>query len=217
MPARPTRPKTRIEDIRRIELIDAAHRIFLKEGLKGLTTTRICNEAGMSQGILTYYFRDKEEVLFEMVRMNNRVLAVQVVRKLREANTGWERMLAIIDGLFPAESFNRPTSSAWVSLFAEAGHNDTYRRLLAPYYKRLRSNVASLLKPAMPAPEIDHFIQGFAAMIDGLWLRRAHSEADISLPQAKRLLVEYAEAILGQEVVEALKTGNGVEGPRPPA
>ena len=75
MQAKAKKQKTRIEDIRRVELIDAAHRIFLREGMKGLTTTKICAEAGMSQGILTYYFRDKEEVLFEMVRMNNRVLA----------------------------------------------------------------------------------------------------------------------------------------------
>ena len=51
MAAKAKKQKTRIEDIRRIELIEAAHRIFLREGLRGLTTGRICAEAGMSQGI----------------------------------------------------------------------------------------------------------------------------------------------------------------------
>ena len=58
MVARFKKRKTRIEDIRRVELIGAAHRIFLRAGLKGLTSVRICHEAGMSQGILTYYFKD---------------------------------------------------------------------------------------------------------------------------------------------------------------
>jgi TetR/AcrR family transcriptional repressor of bet genes len=79
MTVQPKKQKKRIEEIRRIELIEAAYRIFIKDGLKGLTTTRICQEAGMSQGILTYYFKDKDEVLFEMVRHANRILMDDVV------------------------------------------------------------------------------------------------------------------------------------------
>jgi TetR/AcrR family transcriptional repressor of bet genes len=201
------RQKTRIEDIRRVELIDAAHRIFLREGLKGLTTTRICAEAGMSQGILTYYFRDKEEVLFEMVRMNNRLLADEIVAHLRAARNGWERLIALIDGNFPAAHYDRPTARAWISLYAEAAHNERYARLIRPYYRRLRSNIADILKPVMATDEIDHFVRGFAAMIDGLWLRRGHSETDMWLAEAKCLLVEYVEKMLGQEVVATLKAG----------
>jgi TetR/AcrR family transcriptional repressor of bet genes len=201
------RQKTRIEDIRRVELIDAAHRIFLREGLKGLTTTRICAEAGMSQGILTYYFRDKEEVLFEMVRMNNRLLADEIVAHLRAARNGWERLIALIDGNFPAAHYDRPTARAWISLYAEAAHNERYARLIRPYYRRLRSNIADILKPVMATDEIDHFVRGFAAMIDGLWLRRGHSETDMWLDEAKCLLIEYVEKMLGKEVVATLKAG----------
>lgn len=207
MQAKPRRQKTRIEDIRRVELIDAAHRIFLKEGLKGLTTTKICTEAGMSQGILTYYFRDKEEVLFEMVRMNNRILADAIVANLRAATNGWERLVALIDGNFPAPHYDRPMARAWISLYAEAAHNERYARLIRPYYRRLRSNIGAILRPVMPADKTDHFVRGFAAMIDGLWLRRGHSDTDMWLDEARLLLVEYAEAMLGVEVVGRLKAG----------
>ena len=100
MATKAKKQRTRIEDIRRVELIEAAHRIFLRDGLKGLTTTRICHEAGMSQGILTYYFKDKDQVLFEMVRYANRVLMDAVVINLRQAETRWDRLTAIVDGNF---------------------------------------------------------------------------------------------------------------------
>jgi TetR/AcrR family transcriptional repressor of bet genes len=161
----------------------------------------------MSQGILTYYFRDKEEVLFEMVRMNNRLLADEIVAHLRAARNGWERLIALIDGNFPAAHYDRPTARAWISLYAEAAHNERYARLIRPYYRRLRSNIADILKPVMATDEIDHFVRGFAAMIDGLWLRRGHSETDMWLDEAKCLLVEYVEKMLGQEVVATLKAG----------
>ena len=207
MQAKARKQKTRIEDIRRVELIDAAHRIFLREGMKGLTTTKICAEAGMSQGILTYYFRDKEEVLFEMVRMNNRVLADAIVAHLKQARNGWERLMALIDGNFPAPHYDRPMARAWVSLYAEATHNERYARLVRPYYRRQRSNIVSILRPLMPTDAIDHFVRGLAAMIDGLWLRRGHSDTDMWLDEARLLLVEYIEKMLGRDIVAALKAG----------
>lgn len=197
--------RTRIEDIRRVELIEAAHRIFLRDGLKGLTTTRICHEAGMSQGILTYYFKDKEQVLFEMVRYANRLVMDAVVVKLRQAETHWERLTAIVDGNFPEEKFERNTANAWVSFYAEAAHNPRYAHLQNIFYQRLRSNMGSALSPLCAKGEVDHFVRGFAAMLDGFWLRRGHSDDGISRMEARTLLVEYSERMLGADMVSKLK------------
>ena len=97
--------KTRIEDLRRTELIDAAHRVFMLHGLSGMTTARICAEAGMSPGILSYYFKGKDEVLYAMVRKNNRALVEDVVHRLRQARTQKERLFAVIEGNFPRPIF----------------------------------------------------------------------------------------------------------------
>ncbi len=211
MNVQPKKQKKRIEEIRRIELIEAAYRIFIKDGLKGLTTTRICQEAGMSQGILTYYFKDKDEVLFEMVRHANRILMDDVVLRLRAAGTRWDRIIAIIDGNFPESRFERNTANAWVSFYAEAAHNQRYARLQRLFYRRLHSNLASALVPAMDKAAIDPFVLGFAAMLDGIWLRRGHSDADISLAQGKQLLTRYTENSLGAAIVSRLQSLPAVE------
>lgn len=203
--------KKRIEEIRRIELIEAAYRIFIRDGLKGLTTTRICQEAGMSQGILTYYFKDKDEVLFEMVRHANRILMDDVVVRLRGAASRWDRIIAVIDGNFPESRFERNTANAWVSFYAEAAHNQRYARLQRLFYRRLHSNLASALVPAMERAAIDPFVLGFAAMLDGIWLRRGHSDADISLAQGKQLLTRYTENSLGAAIVSRLQSLPAVE------
>lgn len=204
MPANARKRRTRIEDIRRVELIEAAHRVFLAEGLKGLTTTRICHEAGMSQGILTYYFRNKEEVLFEMVRFANRLLMDNVVVGLRGAHTPWERLVAIIDGNFPENRYDANTANAWVSFYAEAASNQQYARLQQLFYRRLRSNLASALGQTLSRAEVDHFAYGFAAMVDGLWLRRARTE-DLTVAEATRLLVEHSERVLGPDRVARMR------------
>ena len=197
--------KTRLEDIRRVELIEAAHRIFLQDGLRGLTSIRICHEAGMSQGILTYYFKDKEEVLFEMVRYANRLLMDSVILNLSQAKTRWERLIAIIEGNYPESGFDRNTANAWISFYAEAARNPRYARLQRLFYKRLRSNIISALSPLVTKDKIEYFVLGFAALLDGLWLRRGHSNEDVTYMQARIILVEYAEKILGEEVTSRLK------------
>jgi TetR/AcrR family transcriptional regulator, transcriptional repressor of bet genes len=198
------RTKTRIEDIRRIELIEAAHRVFLRGGLNGLTTTRICQEAGMSQGILTYYFKNKDEVLFEMVRYANRILMDNVVMRLRQTKTNWERLIAIIEGNFPEASYNANTANAWVSFYAAAASNERYAMLQRLFYCRLRSNLSSALNNVMTPNDVDRFARGFAALIDGLWLRRGHSE-ELTAAEAISLLTEYAERTLGADIVDRLR------------
>lgn len=198
--------KSRIEDIRRGELIAAAYRIFMLHGLKGLTTTRICNEAGMSQGILTYYFKNKNEVLFEMVRMANRHLMDDVVSRLKTAKTRWERIIAIIEGNFPSNRFDRNTANAWVSFYAEAAHNARYQRLQRLFYKRLRSNLASAVGPNLKGDQFEWFVLGFATLLDGIWLRCSHSENEVTSEDAVKLLTNYVSSSLETEMVRELKS-----------
>jgi TetR/AcrR family transcriptional repressor of bet genes len=196
--------KIRIKDVRRIELIEAAYRVFLADGLNGLTTTRICREAGMSQGILTYYFKNKDEVLFQMVRHSNRLLVEDIIARLRRARTGWERLLAVIEGNFPERHYDANTANAWVSFFAAAASNGRYAMLQQFFYRRLRSNLASALAGNLAPGELDHFARGFAAMIDGLWLRRGCT-GDLTAAEAVRLVTGYSERALGPAVVARLR------------
>lgn len=201
--ARP-RKKTRIEDVRRTELIEAAHRVFLESGLTGLTTTRICREAGMSQGILTYYFKGKDAVLFEMVRHANRILMEEVVTRLKSAETGWDRLLAVIEGNFPATRYDGNTANAWISFYAAAASNMRYRRLQNLFYRRLYSNVASAVDTVLTRAELDMLVRGLAAIIDGLWLRRGQDEG-LGREEAVALVRTYVEQALGQDRLRQLR------------
>ncbi|NEY91792.1 transcriptional regulator BetI [Tabrizicola oligotrophica] len=200
------RKKTRIEDIRREELIQAAHRVFLAHGMAGLTTARICAEAGMSPGILAYYFRGKEHVLFEMVRYNNRILMEEIVARLRQARTGWDRLLAIIEGNFPERAYHRAQASAWVSVCSAGGANPEYARLQRTYNRRLASNVASALRGKVSQERARPLILMIGVMIDGLWLRKAVDEP-ITRDEAVGLILAQVSVTLGPDVVEELRQG----------
>jgi TetR/AcrR family transcriptional repressor of bet genes len=197
--------RTRIEDIRRIELIEAAHRVFLEHGLHGLTTARICREAGMSPGILAYYFKGKDEVLFGMVRYNNRLLMDDVIARLRLAETSWERLEAIVEGNFPASAFTRNVASAWLSVCAEAGVNQQYARLQRLFHQRLRSNLGSVFGGMLDAARLREASLAIAALIDGLWLRKAVAD-DLGRDEAIALVFRSLGSLLSKEEEEQLRS-----------
>jgi transcriptional repressor BetI len=173
-----TAPKrTRIEDLRRTELIAAAHRVFMQHGLGGMTTARICHEAGMSPGILAYYFKGKEDVLFAMVRLNNRLLMEDVVVRLGAATTRWQRLLAIVEGNFPASVYEPAVANAWLSVIAASATNPRYATLQRLFYRRLRSNLGSVFKGVLPDERFDLLARVISNLIDGLWLQKAANEA----------------------------------------
>ncbi|WP_413875085.1 transcriptional regulator BetI [Albidovulum sp.] len=197
------RKRSRIEDIRREELILAAHRVFLAQGLAGLTTARICAEAGLSPGILAYYFRGKEDVLFQMVRYNNRILMEDIARRLRAAVTPWDRLTAIVEGNFPAANYNRAAANAWLSVCAAATTNPEYARLQRYFYRRLASNLASCLRPALTGDRLEAAILTVGVMIDGLWLRRAADDG-ITRDQAVAHMLAQITAFLEPAELRAL-------------
>jgi transcriptional repressor BetI len=187
--------RTRIEDIRRTELLGAAHRVFMQHGLSGLTSARIGEEAGMSAGILAYYFKGKDEVLFSMVRHNNRILMEDVVAKLREAKTPWQRFLAVIEGNFPERAFEPNVAKAWLSVCAAAATKPEFALLQNIFYRRLNSNLASAFAGVLARPRLSEMSVVVGALIDGMWLRKA-AGGEIPRDQAVRLIVDQVKASL---------------------
>ena len=187
--------RTRIEDIRRVELVQAAYRVFMVHGLGGMTTARICAEAGMSPGILAYYFKGKDEVLFGMVRHSNRVLAQDVAIRLTHAKTQWQRFEAIVEGNFPSEAYDRNTANAWVSVCAAAHTNANYAKLQTIFYRRLASNLASVFGKVLTPEKMEMLSLAASTMIDGLWLRKA-AGSPITRAQSVSLVVNQIAAQL---------------------
>ncbi|MGE0238301.1 MAG: transcriptional regulator BetI [Parvibaculaceae bacterium] len=196
--------RKRIDEIRRTELIEAAHRVFLQEGLRGLTTARICREAGMSPGILAYYFKGKDEVLYAMVRFNNRLLMEDVIARMRRATTSWERLEAIVEGNFPDHSFTRNVAVAWLSVCAATNINRNYERLQRLFYSRLVSNLASAFAGLLDKERLREASISIAAVIDGLWLRKAVGH-DITRDQAIAVVLRNLAALLSAVELAALR------------
>lgn len=167
--------RTSADNARRRELIDAAYLTFIDHGMKGMTMARIGERAGMSHGIVNYYFRSKDELLSVVVRKIIFALMAEVVRRLKLARTPRERVSAIIAGHFDEKLFTPDVARAWVSYYALIGTNRAFQRTQAAADRRLQSNLMHALKQLTDESSAKDITCILELMIDGAWLRRAHS------------------------------------------
>lgn len=190
--------RTRIEKIRRRDLIEAAFRTFLDHGLGGTTVARIGRRAGMSHGIVNYYFKSKDQLLSAVMRHAFRQILRSSLVQLRSARTPRQRISAAIHGNFPADLYNRNTAAAWISFLAEASSNPEFGRLQDRFYRRLRRHLVINLGELTGPAQAERIALGISVWIDGLWLRSGMRPHALDRHAAIHAIEEYVDASLGQ-------------------
>ncbi|OLO10350.1 transcriptional regulator BetI [Chromohalobacter japonicus] len=188
--------KRSIEAMRRQDLIEAAYRTFVEHGIGGTTVARIGKTAGMSHGLVNYYFKSKSELLNAVVRYANRTIMEDVREKLRYATSHYSRIMAIIDGHFPEKSYERTTANAWISLYAATPKMREFERVHNIYYRRLHSNLVYSLRHFMSDDVAHEAAFGISVMIDGLWTRCGMSRETVRPEEAKRVTRHYFHSLL---------------------
>jgi AcrR family transcriptional regulator len=81
-------PKLKPQELesRRLEIIEAARKCFLRNGFHQTTTDQICKEANLTPGGLYHYFRGKDDIITAVIEHTTE----QTVSKLRAAAEGPE-------------------------------------------------------------------------------------------------------------------------------
>lgn len=199
MPERPAfTGRTSIEEIRRRDLVEAAFLTFLDHGLSGMTIARIGQRAGMSHGIVNYYFKSKDQLLSAVIRHAFGLIERESLERLHGAKAPRERIMAIVIGNFPERLFNRETAAAWASFYGSIPTNPDFERLQDAFYRRLRSNLVYYLKQLVRPADAERIALGISVWIDGLWLRSAMKQQWIGREAALQAIEGYIDAALVQ-------------------
>ncbi|MEZ2330031.1 transcriptional regulator BetI [Mesorhizobium sp. RCC_202] len=182
---------TRLSDIRRKELRQAAFAVLEREGIAGATLEKVAAQAGASKGIVLHYFRNKQELFEHAMREANAVLCYAVIARLKRARTPMERVDAVIEGNFEEHLFLPPLCHAWLSLCAEVPRDEKLARIQKVIHARMRSNLLSGLRGQTSPAVADEIVLGVTALIDGLWLRLGLQPGSVTRDQAVRQVKDF--------------------------
>lgn len=191
-------PKTGMESLRRKALIDATISAIGERGSLDVTMSEIAGRAGVSSALAHHYFGAKDELLLATMRHILAELTADMRRALRLASTARERVSAVVAVNFSDVQFRPETIAAWLAFYVEAQKSSALRRLLKVYARRLHSNLLSGLTGILPRSEADRVAEATAALIDGLYIRRALKDGVPNAATAIALIEDYLETKLSR-------------------
>jgi AcrR family transcriptional regulator len=145
MSASVAQPK-RLEGEKARRIIEAMRTSVGTRGAAGSTFDHVAREAGVSRGLLHYYFGSKEQLLVEVVRHDCEVRIAAMDERIERAGSVDEIIAALVLGL---EEFleGEPSSPAVIyELLSASRHSDDIRAELAELYRRWRADLAEALR-----------------------------------------------------------------------
>ena len=115
-------------------------------GAAGSTFDVVAREAGVSRGLLHYYFGSKERLLVEVVRRDCDARIATLEDQLARA-TSVDELVAILVASLENWVEDEPQSSAVVyEMVSASHHSDELRAEMAELYRRWRSHLADVLR-----------------------------------------------------------------------
>jgi AcrR family transcriptional regulator len=127
-------------------IVDAMRSCVAQRGIAGATFEHVSREAGVSRGLLHYYFGTKERLLIETLRSDAETRIAMLDRPLARASTVDEVIEVLVSG---AEAVLEADPGFYVilfELFAAGRQNPEIREELAELYERNRRRLAEVLR-----------------------------------------------------------------------
>ncbi|MBP5981213.1 MAG: transcriptional regulator BetI [Halomonas sp.] len=191
-------PKIGMEPIRRQQLIHATMVAIDEVGLAEATIMRIARHAGVSAGIISHYFGDKDGLLEATMRqiLTDLTDAVSARRMASNDDSPRAHIGAIIEGNFDRTQVTGPAAKTWLAFWASSMHKPMLQRLQHVNDRRLYTNLCHQFRRVLPHAEARKAARGLAAMIDGLWLRGALTPEGLDADEARHLAYHYLDQLL---------------------
>lgn len=211
---RPRKERTENAAMRRRQIIEATVRSIVKNGLGGTTLATVSAEAGLSQGVAVFYFKNKQTLLGEVLRHQYQVY-MDNWRAAQEAAgpDPVDQLAALVRTDFDPKVCDAESLVIWHAFWGEASARPLFAEISTTFdaerTKAMREVCAALLaasgRPTGDAAELGAAID---AMTDGLWLRIYLSTEALDTGRAAKITAKFV-AQLFPEHAERLLRGIG--------
>ncbi len=209
--------RSNIKHLRREQLIEATISCISRKGFARTTLAHVAKEAGLSQGIVSFYFKSKEGLLLEtFAHLAAEYEAVWKDAVKRTDADPVAALDAIIEIDLGPEVCNRRKVSVWTAFWAESLGRPKYRKLcqelVAAYKDQTREMCRQIAdNGGYENVHVDNVSQGLNAMIDGYWVNLVIDPKSFNRAHAKESCRNYLAGVFPAEFTALLKDSGSVE------
>jgi AcrR family transcriptional regulator len=129
-----------------IRIVEAMRESVAEVGIAGSTFQRVAAKAGVSRGLLHYYFGTKERLVIEVLRRDSRQRMEMLDAPLEQARTVDDVIDVLVAGAGDLAAKYPSFYAVLFELFVAGRRNPEIRRELAELYDSARRHVADALR-----------------------------------------------------------------------
>src|SRR4051794_33433251 len=126
-------------------IVEAMRRSVARRGVAGATFDHVAREAGVSRGLLHYYFGTKEQLLVEVLRRDCELRLAVLDEQLGGARTAEDFVGTLVSQLEHVVRHDPETWMVVYELFSLSRRHEEIAAELAELLRRTREHVAALL------------------------------------------------------------------------
>ena len=167
-------------------IVDAMRASVAERGTAGSTFEEVARAAGVSRGLLHYYFGTKERLLVEVVRRDCDVRLAALDAQLAQARTADDFIAVLVASLEDVVRDDPGFVTLVFELFVLSRRHEEVAAEFSELLRRTREHVAELLRAkeaegvlrlAAPAEAV---VDVLLSLADGIWLRMLAEERDFA-------------------------------------
>jgi len=169
---------------KRQRILEAASQLITEKGVNNTTVTDIVNRVGISRGTLHYYYKSKNEMIYDITTQHLDQLTSYWLEKAANLGSSGNKLPKLLQEIL--EAFVHAEGPGTLNLYlihdATTG-NEKLRECFRDKYREWQQSIVDVLNKTMPANGLENEILSYLiiAVIDGLTIQWLLGLTDIPL------------------------------------
>ena len=169
---KPRKERKENADRRRRQLLDAARRSILANGLAKTTLATVANEAGLSQGVAVFYFKSKAGLLTETLRDAYQSYEALWSAAMNQPGVPAKRLAAVLEADFCEAACGPDILPVWFAFWGELRFSENYAELADAFDMRRHEALLALWVEVLPdaaVAAVEQITEWMETLTDGYW------------------------------------------------
>jgi AcrR family transcriptional regulator len=191
-------------DVRREQLLDAALGVIAERGFPETRIADVAASAGISPALVIYYFKTRDQLLTEAIRLNEDRWYAEGTRRIAAIPTAAGRLeeLVAMSCLPEEEGDDRVSWVIWLDLWAQSARHPAVAAVRQEFDDHWRRTIVDLVVDGQRDGEFatidaDDFAVALSSLLDGFAIQSALSDPVVDNARGFRLSMQFAAGQLG--------------------
>jgi len=193
------------------EILNAAARVITERGLADTRISDVAEAAGVSPGLILYYFDSKDRLLSEALTYANDQFFLRMSREIRRIPSAKDQLRHLIDLSVPGyqpEYGKLDEWALWIEVWVRALRDPQMAKDREVLDQRWRQSIAEIVRAGQASGEFgpgdaEEIALRLGSLIDGLAIQVIMNDSQVSPERMHRACMEVAASLIGFELEPA--------------